>query len=127
MQLTHSLDDVATDLMCQGSARAHSIAATLTAVALVAVGLAWLYRDRIAAAGHQVAWSLVPILLGALHGLVVVGFIPQGCLARDDLSVLVGSLLPWLLASALARTGVAPLPPSLRDDPSPPPSTGGVS
>ncbi len=122
-----SLDDAAADILCQGSSRAHSLAATLTLVALVALGLAWYFRHRLAADGNQVAWSLVPLLLGSLHALVVVGFIPQGCLARDDLSVIVGSVAPWLLASALLRSGVAPLPPSLRDDPGAPPPTDGFA
>ena len=36
-----TLDNAAAEVLCQGSARAHSAAATLTFVALFALGLAW--------------------------------------------------------------------------------------
>jgi len=114
-----TLDNAAAEVLCQGSARAHSAAATLTFVALFALGFAWWGRDKVAAAGHQLPWSLVCVLLATLHGMVIFALIPTGCLARDDLSVMVGSLAPWLLAAALVRSGVAPLPPSLRGDGAP--------
>lgn len=112
-------DGASADLVCLGAERASTLATKLLFVALVAAATAWRWRDRAAASGHRTEWATVMLLLGFLHALGCYALIPTGCAASADVTVLAGSLVPWLLAAAFFRSGVPPAPPRFDTPPDP--------
>lgn len=105
------------DLACQGASSARDVALYLGVGAVAMIVFAYLYRDRAAAEGLKTVWTISSLLLGVLHMLGALWFVPLGCLTSNEFTYVAVSASPWALAAMLFRTGLPPpLPPIVTDD-----------
>lgn len=98
------------DVACLANGRAEEFAYAGTALALVAAGVAWWARGRVAAAGQQGLWAIASCLVGVMHVLGAMFLVPSRCLSGHLFGTFVGAASPWLLAAGILRSGVAPTP-----------------